>query len=394
MSKGTLLYIGGFELPDKNAAAHRVLSNGKILRDLGYKVAFIDVDKSMPFSTEILATNKNVQGFDCWSVPYPQKSIEWISYLSNIDYLNSMRNQYKDIKAIIAYNYPALALNNLRKYGTKNNVKVIADCTEWYSTKGSNLVFKVIKGLDSFLRMRVIQRQLDGLIVISKYLENYYRGCKNVVRIPPLVDINEEKWSTSNSKQQWSDRVDNKLRLVYSGSPGKNKDKIVNIIDTLYELKGFDNYQMNIIGISESQFINVYPKYCDKIEELDNRINFIGRVPHEESLKELMNADYSIFIREKTRSNMAGFPTKFVESITCSTPVITSDSSDINEYFPDEIYGYLIKDCTVDSLKEVLSKNVLKNISKNKSRQKFNSDIFHYTRYHETIRNMLDNIMQ
>ena len=31
MEKGTILYIGGFELPDKNAAAHRVLSNGKIL---------------------------------------------------------------------------------------------------------------------------------------------------------------------------------------------------------------------------------------------------------------------------------------------------------------------------------------------------------------------------
>ena len=25
--KGTVLYVGGFELPDKNAAAHRVVNN-------------------------------------------------------------------------------------------------------------------------------------------------------------------------------------------------------------------------------------------------------------------------------------------------------------------------------------------------------------------------------
>ena len=31
MSPGTVLYVGNFELPDRNAAANRVISNGKIL---------------------------------------------------------------------------------------------------------------------------------------------------------------------------------------------------------------------------------------------------------------------------------------------------------------------------------------------------------------------------
>ena len=30
MEKGTVIYVGNFELPDKNAAAHRVMNNGKI----------------------------------------------------------------------------------------------------------------------------------------------------------------------------------------------------------------------------------------------------------------------------------------------------------------------------------------------------------------------------
>lgn len=43
MHKGTILYVGGFELPDKNAAAHRVLSNAKIFRELGYNVFFAEL---------------------------------------------------------------------------------------------------------------------------------------------------------------------------------------------------------------------------------------------------------------------------------------------------------------------------------------------------------------
>ncbi len=392
MSKGTILYVGGFELPDKNAAAHRVLSNAKILRDLGYKVVFIDIDKSLSYSKKNIATNKNVQGFDCWSVPYPQKTIEWISYLSSINYINSMEKQYKNIEGIIAYNYPALALNNLKKYGKKNNIRVFADCTEWYSTKGSNLVFKVIKGFDSFLRMRIIQKRLDGLIVISKFLESYYSNTKNVVRIPPLVDINEKKWSKSNRKT--INGFDNRLHFVYSGSPGKNKDKIVNIIDALYDLKDLSNYQMNIVGISKNQFISDFPNYQEKIDSLDKRVNFVGRVSHEESLKELQNSDYSIFIREKSRLTMAGFPTKFVESITCSIPIITTDSSDIKEYFTDETYGVLLKDSTVDSIKEALQNVILKNINKKKAKYGINDKMFHYSEYQELISKLLLNVKE
>lgn len=45
-TKGTILYIGGFELPDKNAAAQRVVANAKALRDLNYNVVFIGITKT------------------------------------------------------------------------------------------------------------------------------------------------------------------------------------------------------------------------------------------------------------------------------------------------------------------------------------------------------------
>ena len=42
-----VLYLGGFELPDKNAAAQRVLSNAKLLREMGHDVTFAGISKDI-----------------------------------------------------------------------------------------------------------------------------------------------------------------------------------------------------------------------------------------------------------------------------------------------------------------------------------------------------------
>lgn len=46
-----ILYVGGFQLPDKNAAAQRVVNIAKALRDLGHEVIFLhnvkDVKKAV-----------------------------------------------------------------------------------------------------------------------------------------------------------------------------------------------------------------------------------------------------------------------------------------------------------------------------------------------------------
>ena len=45
-NKRTILYIGGFVLPDKNAAAQRVIANAKAMRALGYDVQFLSALKN------------------------------------------------------------------------------------------------------------------------------------------------------------------------------------------------------------------------------------------------------------------------------------------------------------------------------------------------------------
>lgn len=390
MEKGTIIYVGGFELPDKNAAAHRVVSNSKILRKLGYNVVFIDVDKQLKSNTDILPTRKEHMGFESFSIPYPTKQKEWFKYLTEIKSLKIIIKQYNDVKAVIAYNYPSIALLKLNYFCNERGIKVIADCTEWYSTKGKNIIFKMIKGFDSFLRMRIIQKRLDGLIVISKYLENYYKGCNNVVSIPPLVDLDERKWGI----KPFSDS-DHKVKFVYSGNPGINKDKINVLVEVLYKLKD-NNYLFNVVGITKGQYIKAFPEHQELLIQLGERIRFYGRLSHIESLKLLKESDFCLFVREHTRETRAGFPTKFVESISSGVPVITTKNSDLEQYLTINKNGFFIniddKDFVAEDMKKILNMN--KEELKVMKENCLESKVFHYENYLISFNEFIFNVMK
>ena len=74
--------MGGFELPDKNAAAQRVLGNAKAIRDIGVNVVLVGVSNDIS-SDAVLSTQKDIQGFDCYEVPYPKGTRSWVDYLIN-----------------------------------------------------------------------------------------------------------------------------------------------------------------------------------------------------------------------------------------------------------------------------------------------------------------------
>ena len=70
MKKRTILYVGGFELPDKNAAAQRVLSVAKIFKSIGYNVIFLGIDKTIDTKISIEETKREYFGFGSWAIPY------------------------------------------------------------------------------------------------------------------------------------------------------------------------------------------------------------------------------------------------------------------------------------------------------------------------------------
>lgn len=388
-NKKNVLYIGGFRLPDKNAAAQRVMANGKLFNKVGYNVSYIDVNTNSEESKKFLENTFEGFKYLVKSQNYPQTKSKWFSYITNIQFIiNAVENDLSfkpDI--IVVYNYPAIALLKLTKYCNNNNIKIIADITEWYFPEGS-LFFKIIKGLDSYFRMHYLHKKIDGVIVISKYLEKFYKDI-NLIRLPPLVDKNSNKWDCLNTTNS------NLCKLIYVGSISHGeKDRLDFIVNSLKRIKDrVRKFKFIIIGVAKSDYIKIFgtKSLPDNIDEF---VSFLGRKPHKEVIKHIKNSDYSIFIRIKNLLNTAGFPTKFVESLACGTPVLTNDSSDISEYMLNGETGYFLSISNDKELDESLSKAISKSKDdilemKNKSS---NFKKFHYEVYKDEFVQFLTKI--
>lgn len=337
-----ILYVGGFDLPDGNAAAQRVIANAKIFESLGYQVRLYGCSRQ----------NASLSAFEyeqllCFNRPYPESSKDWLRHLMSISVYTPIIEEWKP-NLIIAYNYPAIALWKLLRYAKKRGIKVVADCTEWYQACGS-LFFRLLKNIDTSLRMRFVQPRLDGIIAISSYLEHFYKARNmEVLTLPPLVDKCNNKWQTA---QMQKCNQDHGVRLFYAGTP-MYKDRIDVVITALIRIVRSQSIkvELNIVGITEEQFYATYPYF----DSLPTFVRFHGKMSHQYVLNMLVNQDYQIFIRDETRMNMAGFPTKYVESISSGTLVLANYTSDLNEYLKSGITGYPLDISSQEALENTL----------------------------------------
>lgn len=377
MSKGSFLYVGGFQLPDKNAAAHRVVTVAKMLNMLGYEVIFLDVDADR--QEERLSDAHMEAGYQTYSQRRPIGTKDWANYVLNPLHVEEVLDQQTDWVGVIAYNYPAMALYKLRKICKKRGIKLFADCTEWYQSKITFSLRNIALSLDSFFRMRFVHKKLDGLIAISSYLGKYYQKHVPVVLIPPLVDKENPKWNRDGIVRDASE-----LRLCYAGSPGKTKDKLDSIIHAVCRSKN-DKIRLTIVGITKEEYITYYPEDRELLGSLSasDRIVFKGRIPHLQAIEIVKNSDYTVFYREITRVSMAGFPTKFVESISCKVPVITNQTSDLKEYVSETKNGYMLSTELFEQELEELF-DIL--ISQSEHEKTVEENIFDYRRYVDTFR--------
>lgn len=332
---GQILYIGLFRLPDLNAAAQRVMANAKAFRALGFDVVLAEVgDESTPGGpTERLP---DYEGFKCYRLPmkegihldHPRLAIRQVTQL-----LNSMENP----RALIAYNYPAVPLARLSIYCKRRKIACLADVTEWSDLAGStHLISRLAKWVDTAFRMRIIHKRLDALIVISRYLQRYYEKPKGppVVNVPPLVDVTNNKWAIDTAKEPSSI-----LRLVYAGSPSATKERLDLVLGAVTRAAQSIPVHIDIVGITAEQFGNLYPLAPTHHGEY---VTFHGRVSHAEALAHVKKADFSVIIREQSRLTDAGFPTKFVESVTLGTPALVSPHPDLSEILNDGRNGAIV----------------------------------------------------
>lgn len=390
--KDKIIYIGGFEMPDKNAAAHYVLNNARIFRELNYDVVFLGIDQDMKWGEQ--RTEKLQEGFLSLPQPYPKNAKQWMSYLTDFKHIRYAIENQQNVKYVIAYNLHAVPLNKLISYCKKRHIKVISNLTEWYENKFSFRPIEFVKWLDTIVTMKWIQRKSDGIIAVSNLLANYYKKfVSNIIIIPPLIDINEDVWKYSQPHYT-SDVVE----FVYAGGieKGGKKDKLTPLIKIFHRHKD-KKFKFSIVGLTKERLLSEYPEMENLINQLGEKIQFYGRVSHAESINHLKSADFTLFIRDKTRKNDAGFPTKFVEGWTSGINIIGSNVSNIKDYFPKEGNSILLEDNeeeTIDSAISFALALTPENLAKSR-RDGFVNNPFFYKEWIETTNaflNKIDNI--
>ena len=90
--------------------------------------------------------------------------------------------------------------------------------------------------------------------------------------------------------------------------------------------------------------------------------------------------------------NMAGFSTKFVESISCGTPIITTNTSDLEDYLEEGKNGFFIdikdKDKSIETLLSILRYNK-EDIFKMK-KYCYESRLFDYRNYISQMKDFIE----
>lgn len=327
MEKKRILYLGGFDMPDGNAAAQRVLSVGESLKEM-YEIKFLGLTRSDHMRGII-------NGFEYENLIYPKSYWQWLMHLSGKQELERVRSDKPDI--IIAYNFPSFGLARLIRLCRKNKIVIVGDITEWYHSHN------IMKWFDTSLRMRVLNKKMDGLLLISNYLDSYYSGLKKY-KLPPTIDHEDLKWKVPRVIT-----TDSRIHLLYAGSPGRgDKDRLDGLLTSIIKYK---NLFLDIIGITSTDFSKKYPEVT-----IPDNAFFWGRLTHKETISKLVNSDFSIFYRKASRVNNAGFPTKFVEAQSAGVPVISNLFSDLDKYIDDGKNGFLTKSISVEDIDSVLGK--------------------------------------
>lgn len=341
-----ILYLGSFRFPDGDAAAQRVLNNARIMRDLGHKVTVLSFG-GKPKKEH----RRRDGGYICDGIEYvntgdidthswEERFYRFIKPAPNARAL--LEACIDDYDVVIGYNTLVLT-GYLLGLCKRHNKRFVLDLTEWPAANEYPGGWLSPFYWQSEWAMRVTQKRVKNMIPITDFLAKYYNNAHSIV-VPPLVDLNDKKWKVRQRVEKTDD-----LRLIYAGTPAK-KDLLGNIILAVEQcLKDRVKVKLTVLGVTEHQADRL-TKGKVNLERYGEAFRFMGRIPQDEVPRYYAESDFSLMIRRPSRKNMAGFPTKVVESLAAGVPVIFNPTSDLTAYLLDGENAFSTADFSVEAL--------------------------------------------
>jgi|WetSurSiteA1Bulk_404760.scaffolds.fasta_scaffold01196_4 glycosyltransferase involved in cell wall biosynthesis len=203
---------------------------------------------------------------------------------------------------------------------------------------------------------KVHYRLFDGLLLMTKKLVQFFQEenmiGKRIIHVPMTVDAERFiKIRKNNSKGKY---------IAYCGVLNNEKDGINLLIDAFVLIsKGFPEVNLYLIGDSSSE--DEYTSYKEKVKlnQLEERVVFTGRVSNDSIPALLCNAEILVLPRPESVQASGGFPTKLGEYLATGNPVVVTNVGEINEYLTDGKNVFMAKPGDIESLitkiKEILT---------------------------------------
>ena len=348
-----LIIIGGFELPDKNAAAQRIKAMTALFNRAGYRVVLVGVSKDQAIGpSDLRRVDFPDINAEIWEVGNPRSKREWLMKILSIKPLEAeLEREYgSELWGLICYNYPAFAQMSAARFARRLGGVSVADVSEWYGTRRPTSLHAIIKNIDTWLRMRWANFKMDGIISSSPFLTRYY-GSKSRVLVELPTLILSDRQSILDTLTVGSDSKPKRLFFAGSGFDlatlhseiGGLKDRLDWVIELLAKSANQGaNFVCDVYGVNQTDYLEVCPHHRDILQQLGSSVVFHGRQPWATVIRKLRAADFSIFLRKETRVTLAGFPTKFTEAILNGTPVLTNPLENVAPYINEGKTGFAL----------------------------------------------------
>lgn len=385
-----ILYIGNIGTPNTALTIH-AQNIAHLFYKLGYHTTFIcnkekngSVIKEKSEVYEYYYTKKYIN--------LPKISI--IEYLfdeiTGWKYKKILYAKVKEKKPELILMYGYAGERWVIKYCHKNKIPFLIERVDWFEKDDRS----------GFIGKEIIQRYIDncitkkdklvnGIIVISKYFENYYNKLNKItVFIPPIFEFDLEK-----KINRFNDN--NKIRLVYAGNLAGNKDQILPALQAIKRInKDKIQVSIDIIGptmkeIEEVTLQNDWDKYG---------IKAYGRMENKETQAIIEKADFSLLLRQDKRYARAGFSTKFVESMCLGVPVICTKVGGADMTITNMVDGVHLKDNKIDTIENILqcllNKNSEEILQMKKNAYKKACEIFYMENYIEKLKFFIEKVKE
>lgn len=343
-----VLYIASRNpFPYGSAYASRVMNFARLLSYMGTEVHVIadfsnepdyipgSIQRFEEFTYQALGKHNNQKS----RRKYPRECLSAVK-----EYLADNR-----VDAVI-YNSNSARFWKIRRYCKSNSRSHIVESCEWRDPSNFRFGRCNPQYVLAAIGIRFLFRKADGIIAISRLLEDYYkRFVANTVRIPTILDVINTPCVLEPSGET--------IKIMYAGSLGKSKELLRDVLVAIRTLKEKRKHiEFHIYGAKREQVLANIGNDEALLDALSDCVFIEERVPQQQMNEVYGRHDFSIFIRPDRRSSHAGFPTKLAESMAAGTPVIANDTGDIGLYLADGYNGYLLRVASCNNIAEMFER--------------------------------------